>query len=451
MQQDTRSAEGQPQHWAQQELGAAQLGDARLSKRLVKLASRLADSPGASINQACRGWAEQQGAYRLLEHEEVDWRAIMQPHWQASEQRMADHPVVLCLQDTTELDFEGRQIEGLGPLNWEAQRGMYLHPTYAVTPDRLPLGVLDAWMWARQPKGQDGQRAGVRESERWIEGYERVAELAQRLPQSQLVYVADREGDMAALMRRAQQLGNPAHWLIRSSHDRNLGQSRLMETLRQQPELGQVQFELSARQGVAARSVSQSVRVLNTELPDGQGGLIACSVIWACEDDPPEGCKAVQWRLLTNRSVSTLEQAAQLIDWYRARWEIELLFHTLKNGCRLERLQLRSIERLERAIALYLVVAWRIGWLMRLGRACGQQPAQLAFSQQECQLAYALNGKKPPAQPTVQGVLRHIAMLGGFIGRKGDGEPGVKSIWLGMQVLCTSLRAVQLMGSTDSG
>ena len=120
--------------WAEHELGEASLGDARLSRRLVKLATRLAESPSASIPQACRGWAEMRAAYRFLAQEKLDWQDILQPHWDATAQRMREHPVVLCLQDTTELDFEGKATRGLGPLSYEAQRGMYLHPTYVVTP-----------------------------------------------------------------------------------------------------------------------------------------------------------------------------------------------------------------------------------------------------------------------------------------------------------------------------
>ena len=116
---------------------------------------------------------------------------------------MTAHSVVLCLQDTTELDFNGRGTVGLGPLSYEAQRGMYLHPTYAVTPERMPLGVLDAWMWAREAKDKQGKRGRLKESLRWIEGYERIAETAASLPDTRLVYVADREADMIALMVRA--------------------------------------------------------------------------------------------------------------------------------------------------------------------------------------------------------------------------------------------------------
>jgi hypothetical protein len=117
----------------------------------------------------------------------VAWRGIMEPHWKQTQKWMSAHSVVLCLQDTTELDFNGQEAEGLGPLNYEARRGMYVHPTYAVTPQREPLGILDAWMWAREDRDKDGVRHGQKESTRWIEGYERVAEMAAEMPATRLV------------------------------------------------------------------------------------------------------------------------------------------------------------------------------------------------------------------------------------------------------------------------
>ena len=161
--------------------------------------------------------------------------------------------------------------------------------------------------------------------------------------------------------------------------------------------------------------------------------------------------KPVQWRLLSNREVATLDEAVTLIDWYRARWEVELLFHTLKNGCRVEALQLDAYPKLERAIALYLVVAWRIGHLMRVGRTHPELDASIAFEPDEIRVAYALHGKRPPPKPKVNQVLRLIAMLGGFIGRKGDGEPGVKSIWLGLQKIRTVIQALPFIQAGNAG
>jgi hypothetical protein len=156
--------------WTQTEFEQQDLGDARLNKRARLLMERMAADPTASVPQACHSWGETMAAYRFFDNDKVEWHAILEPHWQQTQKRMQAHRVILCLQDTTELDFNGQGATGLGPLTYEAQRGMYLHPTYAVTPQREPLGILDAWMWAREKKDESGQRGGLKESLRWIEG-----------------------------------------------------------------------------------------------------------------------------------------------------------------------------------------------------------------------------------------------------------------------------------------
>jgi len=421
--------------WAGDEFQDIDLGDQRLNKRAVLLAERLAEKPQASIPQACGGWAETQAAYRFFAKDDIAWEDILAPHWRCAETRMSAHPVVLCIQDTTELNFNGQAITGLGPLSYEAQRGMYLHPTYAVTPAREPLGVLDAWMWAREPKDAQGQRGGMTESLRWSEGYERLAELAPRLPATRLVYLADREADIVALMARARDLGNPADWLVRSQHNRALPDGgKLWAQVTAGEPLGGIAFTMPSRQGQRARPVRQQVWVERVTLADGAGGRVEATCLVAREIQAPAGVKPVEWRLLTNRQCVGLDGAIELIDWYRARWEIELFFHVLKNGCRVEALQLSTVSRLELALALFMVVAWRIARLMRLGRSCPDLDAALLFSADEWQAAYILNRKKVPKKPPrLNDVIRLTAILGGFLARKGDGEPGVKTIWLGLQ------------------
>lgn len=421
--------------WAAEEFKDIDLGDRRLDKRTVLLAERMAANPMASIPQACGGWAETQAAYRFFAQDDIEWEAIFASHWRSAETRMRAHPVVLCLQDTTELDFNGQRIAGLGPLSYEAQRGMYVHPTYAVSPQREPLGVLDAWMWTREPKDANGQRGGLAESTRWTEGYTRIAELAGGMPGTRLVYVADREADIVALMAQARDLGHPADWLIRSQHNRALPEGgKLWAEVLAGEALGGLRFTMPSRQGQKARDVRQQVWAKRVTVVDGQGGRVEVNCLVAREEGAPEGVKPVEWRLLTNRPIDTFEAASELIDWYRARWEIELFFHVLKNGCRVEALQLSTVARLERALALFMVVAWRIARLMRLGRTCPDLEAALLFEQDEWQAAYILNRKKvPKTPPRLNEVVRLVAMLGGFLARKGDGEPGVKTLWLGLQ------------------
>ncbi len=421
--------------WAAEEFKGIDLGDKRLNKRAYLLAEQLAAKPTASIPAACGGWAETQAAYRFMAQDKVEWTDILAPHIACSKARMREHDVVLCLQDTTELNFNGQDIAGLGPLSYEAQRGMYVHPTYAVSVSREPLGVLDAWIWAREPKDERGEQNGIRESVRWTEGYQRIADYAEELPDTRLVYVADRESDLLELMETAHELGYPADWLIRSKHNRNLPNgNKLWRDVADGEALGEIRFILPSRQNQQAREVRQQVWLKPVALPTRQGGQIEITCLIAREVNAPKGVKAIEWRLLTNRNAETFEAAAELIDWYRARWEIELFFHVLKNGCRVEALQLSTIERLELALALYMVVSWRIARLMRLGRTCPDLNAELLFDRDEWQGAFILNKKKPPQMPpTLNEVLRLVAMLGGFLARKGDGEPGVKTIWLGLQ------------------
>ncbi len=431
--------------WSEEELKGIELGDKRLNRRAASLLERFSEKPTASIPNASRGWSETQAAYRFFSNESVSWEKILAPHWEQTQIRMSQHKRVLCIQDTTELNFNGQEIEGLGPLSYESQRGMYVHPTYMVTPDRESLGVMDAWMWARAFKDANGVRAGIVESTRWIEGYERLAELAPKLSETRLVYVADREADMLALLVKAHDLGEPLDYVIRAKHNRSLPNGELLWAKVEVSEsLGEIHFMLPKRHGVKPRAVRQSVYAQRVRLENGRGGTLETTCVVAKEHDAPSGTQPIIWRLLSNCPVSTLEEAVTLIEWYRTRWEIERFFDVLKNACRVEALQLAYQERLERALALFMIVAWRIVRLMRLGRSCPDLDAELFFEPIEWKVAFALLKKKTPTHPpTLNTVIRTIAMLGGFLGRKSDGEPGAKTLWIGLQRVFDAILGIE--------
>jgi hypothetical protein len=431
--------------WAAKEFESLDLGDARLDRRAVLLAERLSQKPGASIPGACKDWSETVAAYRFLGNEGVGWDDVLAAHWDASQKRISQHKLVLCLQDTTELDYNGQQIQGLGPLSYEAQRGLYLHPTYVVTPQREPLGVTNAWMWAREFKDGDAPRGGPLESRRWIESYEIIAEQALKLPQTRHVFVGDRESDMLALMVRAKELKHAADYLVRCQHNRALPQGgKLWDRVMKSASLGVVVFFMPAGRGRKARTVEQEIRLERVSMGDGKRGQIEVTCLIASEVNPPPGAEPVVWRLLTNCLASTLQEACELIDWYRARWEIEMFFNVLKEGCRVEQLQLGDTGRLQTALALYMVIAWRINRLMRLGRTLPDLPADLLFEADEWRAAFILNKKKvPKAVPTANTVIRLIAQLGGFLGRKSDGEPGAKTLWLGLRDIAVFVQGLR--------
>jgi hypothetical protein len=420
--------------WAAQEVEGLELGDVRRTQRLIKLVNDLSAQPTGSIPLACGGWPETKAAYRLLDNPAVAWREILEVHTTRTVERMQGQPVVLCIQDTTELDFTAPPgIAGLGRLSYEAQHGLYVHPTLAVTPAGVALGVLDAWMWARKPKDQPD----IKESIRWVEGYEIVADLAETVPDTRLVYVADREGDRRALMDAAARRGHSADWLVRAKHDRNTadGDKRWARLAQSEP-LGQVEFTRPAAPNRPARVVRQPLYRERLTLPARQGApVVTVTAILAREEQPPAGEKAIEWRLLTNRTAETLEAVVELIDWYRRRWLVEIFFRIWKSGCRIEALQLGTRERLERALVIYLIIAWRILHLVTWGRDCPHLPGDVVFDPEAWQAAWIVAHRaQPPETPPPLGQrVRLIAGFGGFLGRKHDGYPGPKAIWEGMQ------------------
>ena len=435
--------------WSEMEFQNLDLGDKRTNARTIKIVNSIAKSPQSSIPEACQGWAETLATYRFYSNESFDSNDLLKPHYEATEQRIrtSESTTILCIQDTSELDFNGKQTEGMGRLSYDAQRGMYLHPTLCVTPERLPLGITDCWMWARsQSKAEDKLTPSIKESVRWVEGYERVAEMAERCPERQLVYVVDREGDMYDLMERAQQLDCPADWLIRARHNRSLpNQAKLWDVVDEQEVLTKITFVKPRKRGEKARTILQEVKVLRYTLSPKGKSPVEMTLVQAKEMNPPKGSHPIVWRLLSNRQVVTEEQAGEIIDWYRCRWEIEMFFDVLKVGCKVEKLQLGNKDRVEKALALYMIVTWRVMYLMRLGRNCPELPADLIFDPLEWKSSYLLGKKKlPDGIPSINDVLRNLAMLGGFLARKSDGEPGAKSIWKGFQRIQDCIYGIQL-------
>ena len=432
--------------WAAKEMSGANLGDERLNRRVIRVLEQLGEKPSVSIPTACGGWAETQAAYRFFDNEKVTADAVLAPHAEATLVRCRQEAVVLCVDDTTELDFTGKNdVVGLGPLSYEAQRGMYLHLTLAVTPERLALGVLAALPWARDPadygKSAEHARRPIEEKEsiRWLESYRAVSELGRANPGPQFVYVADREADIYEIFAEAAKLPDSADFLIRSQHDRNLASGgKLRDEVAKTDALGDIEFDLVARPGRPARRVVATLRSArvrlkcpdNKKLPD-----VEVTVVHAQEKRPPKNAEAVEWFLLTSLLVTECNDATELFQWYLCRWDIEVFFRVLKSGCEVEELQLERTERLEAALGVYLIVAWRVLFLMRLGRTCPDLSCEVVFTPEEWQTVYMVAKRKPPPkQPlTLNQMIRLVATFGGFLGRKGDGEPGPKSLWIGLQ------------------
>jgi hypothetical protein len=426
----------------------------------MTIAEQFSQQPLANIPQACGNWAGSKAAYRFFSNERVNFAKILKGHQQATCQRMEmeDLSVVLCPQDTTSLNYTPHVgTQGLGPIGNRAHTpiGFFLHSTLAVSCKGEMLGVLKGQCWARprlSKKGRPKKKKhrnqlplSEKESYRWLESFRLLQSLAPSLATTQLVSVADREGDLYELLELALQPTNPVGLLVRMQHDRRIEGSKkcsLFKRLAQQPVAGQMTVNVPRKGATAARVATLEIRwmkvtLLAPRLKSKQAPL----TLWAVEAreiDAPDQATAIRWRLLSSLPVETLKQAIEKIQWYTCRWVIEELHRVLKSGCDVEARQLETRERLERALAVDIVVAWKVLSLSRAARYTPEAPASQWLRQEEWQALYCYRNEvkqAPEKAPTIAEATQWIACLGGFLARTSDGYPGVIVIWRGLHRL----------------
>jgi hypothetical protein len=453
-----------PKDWAEEEFGGCKL-DPRLRQRLLIIARDFQARPNANVPQACGSRAKTKAAYRFLDHDDTSMDTLLQPHYQATQARLAHQSVVLAVQDTTSLDYTThRNTQGLGPVGaWSnGPQGLLLHSTLAFNTAGTPLGFLDVQCWPRQ-RADFGKRTTDRrrrepieakESNKWLKSYRALAAVQAHLPNSMLVSVGDREADLYELFNETLAHPHAPKLLIRAEHDRQLQgeQARLWQTVQALPSAGSQLLQVPAQGTRQARTATLALRFAQVSLlaPRRLKHLPPIPVwsVLAEEQDPPNGVKPLQWLLLTTAPVSTFEQACEKLLWYSQRWGIEVLHRTLKSGCRIEQRQLQHADRLESCLAIDLVVAWRIYHLNKLARQSPHAPCTVYFEPQQWQALMVFTTKNPippKTPPTLREAARCIAGLGGFLGRKCDREPGTQTLWLGLQRLDDIVTVWQVM------
>lgn len=443
-----------PVDWAEEELGQAQLGDQRLRQRLLVVARDFYARPQSNVPQSTGGdRAKTKAAYRLFDHPNVTMDAVLQSHYAATAARVAQQAVVLAAQDTTSLNYSTHPAtENLGPIasTEEGVIGLLVHDTMAFNLEGTPLGLLDLQCWARDPKqfGKKHRRRELpfeqKESVKWLRSLEALGQVQSQCPQTQIVSVGDREADIYELfVWAAEQPGRP-QLLVRAEHNRRVEDEHgyLWEQMAAQPVAGIKPLRVPRGAQRAARTAQLEVRFGAVELraPKTRAKLsnVRLWAVWAREINAPLGVEPVEWMLLTTLAVENFEQASQKLDWYTRRWGIEVFHRTLKSGCQIETRQLGSAERIEACLAIDLVVAWRIFHLTKLGRETPDVPCTVYFEEIEWQALVGFIRKDPipPLKPpSLREAIHLVASLGGFLGRKGDGEPGTQTLWLGLQRL----------------
>lgn len=445
--------------WAAEELKAAELGDKRRNKRLIKIVEDLAACPEESIPQASRDAAAVQGAYDFFDNPRIKASDILAAHTKSTIERAKQNSLVLAIQDTTELDFSNHKGKrGLGPISNPLASGLKVHSVLCVSDEGVPLGLLHQQVWARSKKDPAAKKTNKvkaiteKESHRWLEGLE-IAQ--QEIPsQTRVVMVGDREADIYELFAQPRRLGS--EFLIRACHNRNIKTTstqpeaqKLLAAINQVQPSGVIPLEVQRTPNRKARTAILTIRLATYLLQPPQNATarnlepLKVQIILATEEAPPLGEKPINWLLVSTLPVTDFPQACLCLKWYSYRWLIERYFFVLKSGCRLEELQLETSARLMRALATYAIVAWRLLWLTYLARINPLSPATEAFQTHEWQTLYCVTHQTPIAPetpPSLHECVMWIAKLGGFLGRKGDGDPGVKTIWIGLRKLHNMVR-----------
>jgi Transposase DNA-binding/Transposase Tn5 dimerisation domain len=451
--------------WAQSEVEDADFGDTRLDDRFAMLLSALGSRPNLSIPAACLGRAEIKAAYRFFDNDRVTFAKVIEPHIARTKERMAQHEVVLLVQDTTEIDLTRpeQNVEGAG--DWDgARRGILLHEVQVFTPDGLPLGTVWADVLNRlegvshasaAEKGRKRKQTPIedKESLRWLTGLREARQVAQQLPAVRCVCVADSEADIYEVF--AEPRGEPpVHWLIRACQDRALdggAAARLRDQVLATPSLYEVELKIRGRQAKTAaedrarrqnrrtRSAQVEVRGACVTLrppyrPDRKLPPMTVNVVLVREPNPPPGATAVEWILVTTLPIDTREQVRTIVEYYCVRWCIEILFRTLKSGCRIEHRRFEHIDRVLPCLGLCLIVAWRTLFVCRMGRSGPDLDCEAVFEPSEWKAVWmAVKRKKPPKQvPRLFEMVRLVASLGGYIERE-TSEPGTQTLWIGIQ------------------
>jgi hypothetical protein len=440
-------------HWIETEFGAVDWYDERLKGRLFTLAEDFFAQPGVLVPQACSGSASKtKAAYRFFDNIQVDMQTLLRGHVEATAGRIQAHDVVLAVQDTTTLNYTAHaSMAGIGPINTQQDSavGLIVHDTLALSVEGTPLGLLDVQCWARDAKeaGKRERRKQLpieqKESYKWLKSYRAVGDVQKLCPHSLLVSVGDREADLYELFLEAEKSESGPQLLVRAARNRQrkVEHAYLWERLATEPLAGVQELRIPRKGSRPERLAKLQVRYAQVTLEPPRGKQeppVTLSVVYAREvDHAPEVKSPLEWMLLTTVEVNDFEQASERLRWYALRWGIEVYHRTLKSGCRIEDRRLETADRLEACLAIDMVVAWRIYWLTKQGRETPDIPCDQFLSEAEWKAlcAYAHDAPPPQEPPTLREAVRMIAALGGFLGRRSDGEPGTTALWRGLQRL----------------
>jgi len=426
------------------------LGDKRRDERFVRIIENIVRHPGGSIPEHNERWYDTKATYEFFKNEDIKLEAITAAI-SAFGASQIEQQKLLVIHDTSTISYNDLQAEGLGYIDNAVGKGFFCHSSIAATVNGLPLGLLNQLIWTRQSAelGKSANRKqkpfDQKESYKWYRGIQSVnQQLGEGITK---IHIGDREADIYELFFNMPD--EKAELLIRARHNRKTAAgSELWQHISKQKVAAEEEILIPDRTGKRKRQVQVQIRYKEVEIlcPVHKKGKMYESVVLTAIEIRQKGNSrdGIHWKLLTTLAINNAEEAKQCMRWYSYRWLIERFHYVLKSGCGIEALQLKKVESLMKAVAMYSLAAFNIMQLTYQSRQMPNVSCEIALKPRQWEALYMLRfktNKLPKQPPTLQEATKWLAQMGGYLGRKSDGPPGLKTVWLGYESL---LQAVAL-------
>lgn len=436
-----------------EDFGDIDFGDSRRDNRFVSIINNISKKPGGSIPRQNKSWYDVKATYEFFKNEEVSLPSLKRAISNYGVKQVSDEVKLLILHDISTISFNDLQAQGLGYLAHKEGRGILCYSSLAATTEGLPLSLLYQHTWVRplEELGKSSKRRQTcfqdKESYRWYDGMTQVNNLLGGSVHK--IHIADREADIYELFFNAYEPNTDL--LIRAQHNRKTAEkSPLWDLVAQQPVAAVVTLEIPDQTGKKKHPVEvelryHQVKILRPVSSDNQYESVMLTAIEIKE--PKKGQDVIHWKLLTTLEIHSPTEALQCVKWYTYRWLIERFHYVLKSGTKIEELQLKQASSLQKAIAVYSLAAFRIMQLVYDSRYYPDVCCEVVLTPSQWKVLYILIHRKkeiPIEAPTLHQAVMWIGRLGGHLGRKSDGPPGLKTVWLGYQTLLNATDVYEL-------
>lgn len=436
--------------WAIHEMRFSDFNDERLTQRAVKIAATLLQHPQNSIPAGCGNWSDTKATYRFFANGKVNSSNMFKAHSDETINRCLPFSTILVAQDTTTINLTNKEVTGLGRIGEGTLQGFFTHSALALDTQGIPLGLLYQKTYVRKAITQDEEykkhfkQLPIEEKEtgKWVEV---ITCIKEKLSSKHVVVIGDRESDIYDVFKKGKESG--VDLLIRTSQNRLVSElngkdfMHLFDKAKQGTVLTKYTASIPTTvNSHKLREAKLTIRVCQFLLhpskhrrrKDPPLSLFLLDVI---EESPPEREEGIHWMLTTTLHVKTPDEAIEKVTWYMYRWRIERFHYILKTGAfNVERLQFETFPRFNKAITMFSIVAYRILFTTYHVRDHPTDNACTIFSTDEVRVLCMINKKQENILTVTEAVVA-TAKLGGFLARKNDGPPGIKTLWIGFQTL----------------